>query len=803
MKKIRFNKLLALASPLVATPFLLVACNKDNGSNPGGQPGGGQHGGGDSKDKSDKKETEFDKIYNEVDQKYNYHGSFVDGDFTVVVNTSDDYKIDLVKFSADSTKKKEEIYPTEIKKEDIQLKLDSKLEKDYTLENVEMDAVLDQKGINITNWFGSLVLTANLKHKSDQSKSKKLRLIYTDFRRNNKGFEADKSVVYDDYQKDVLKADKMEFNYFRYKTLTDEQKFEFDNRIVIRGLKSHYANTKGTNLEKYRTELNNVSEDDKKAYNEKAAALKLDTFENSYIKGSNIPLLQKGENKGFFPWLGEEIGKGGNTTDAIGHDFYRFEGLARTLPNDMYKKIAKQTLQMEISYDEKDKNGQTVGRTSGGTIWILDYQKPAHSNSYPTKWYFGTNLHVADNLNRQLKTVQLNIINKDKDLDKTFDLVRDDERFNLLWFHKPALDSGAISIVYKATDFLNTKPEDYVAEARKKDVKGIEEFADFAVIEIDFDKLQANREKIKKQNGYDSIFVAHRKKSKSSSYEEYPDTENRTKEQIAQFITNDYANRKEDHIKFLKTSYLQNYEKVAPKLFSYKSENYKFNGDSLYALGYPGSGPTDYFLTEGLTSDQAYHINESAKETFSLWVNQEGYLYNKWNKEENKSKYEFSKEVLDKGTYLSNQIGYRTFKDKRGVIDSFLTANFVGDGVFTTFNKEKYLPMTLDYAPKSYVPNGGSSGSSVRNQNNEIVSIFHAATAAGRIGLSTAFRSEGKSYNGLYGNYELPQYDLIYGGGKNQKSSFREALKEKYGNNVKTNLFENITEIPNDYKFQK
>nr|WP_307926785.1 hypothetical protein [Mycoplasmopsis bovis] len=55
------------------------------------------------------------------------------------------------------------------------------------------------------------------------------------------------------------------------------------------------------------------------------------------------------------------------------------------------------------------------------------------------------------------------------------------------------------------------------------------------------------------------------------------------------------------------------------------------------------------------------------------------------------------------------------------------------------------------------------------------------------------FRSPGKDYNKLFGNYNLPQYDLIYGGGKDQKNSYRQALEAKYKSNewknFKTKLF--------------
>ncbi|WP_120160771.1 hypothetical protein [Mycoplasmopsis bovirhinis] len=38
------------------------------------------------------------------------------------------------------------------------------------------------------------------------------------------------------------------------------------------------------------------------------------------------------------------------------------------------------------------------------------------------------------------------------------------------------------------------------------------------------------------------------------------------------------------------------------------------------------------------------------------------------------------------------------------------------------------------------------------------------------------FKSEGFGYQGLYGQYNLPQYDLVHGGGKDQNNSCRETM---------------------------
>ncbi|UWV77494.1 DUF31 family putative serine protease [Mycoplasmopsis cynos] len=78
--------------------------------------------------------------------------------------------------------------------------------------------------------------------------------------------------------------------------------------------------------------------------------------------------------------------------------------------------------------------------------------------------------------------------------------------------------------------------------------------------------------------------------------------------------------------------------------------------------------------------------------------------------------------------------------------------------------------MSLGYIPKQYAPGGGSSGSSVRNQNNKVVGIIHAGTFTARASVAAALRSNGFNYQGLFGEYNLPQYDVIYGTGKDQKT---------------------------------
>nr|WP_307909088.1 hypothetical protein [Mycoplasmopsis bovis] len=126
-----------------------------------------------------------------------------------------------------------------------------------------------------------------------------------------------------------------------------------------------------------------------------------------------------------------------------------------------------------------------------------------------------------------------------------------------------------------------------------------------------------------------------------------------------------------------------------------------------------------------------------------------------------------------------------------------------------TINGKKYFNYGLHIMPRSYVPYGGASGSSVRNKNNELIAVFHTANNSAKTGLVATFRSYGYDYKGLFGDYKLPAYDLIYGGAPGQKNSYRDALEKKYkknGKQYKTNLFQkgfSKDQIPHNLSLMK
>lgn len=160
------------------------------------------------------------------------------------------------------------------------------------------------------------------------------------------------------------------------------------------------------------------------------------------------------------------------------------------------------------------------------------------------------------------------------------------------------------------------------------------------------------------------------------------------------------------------------------------------------------------------------------------------------------------------GNRLTNNPAVTTFKNKPGVYDAFLAWPLVDtdtNPLKTVYNDKttNLIQMGLGYALANYEAPGGASGSSVRNDKNELVSIFHSVGPDTLLGMSSAFRSEGYNYQGLYGKYNLPQYDLIYVGGKDQAegNSYREALA-KINPNMKTHVFkEGVNKEYSQFKF--
>lgn len=393
---------------------------------------------------------------------------------------------------------------------------------------------------------------------------------------------------------------------------------------------------------------------------------------------------------------------------------------------------------------------------NAGTAWIMDYELPK-DGKYPTKWYFATNLHVIDAMDQiHFKNFQLTVLHEE--MTSLYNKLRTiplDDRFKSYDFNDD--NSKAITRIFDGRDYLTKDPVDFLAD-KTFDKK---EFIDIAIFEIDFEKTNYTEEDIK-------------------------------------FITNNYANKDDRKISFVNYDYLNQYSKIDIPLATRNIEDLK-KYDNLYILGYPKT-KTDHFEDYFIDQYEDKTLYEQQWFTYSLWTNASYDLYKKPGPTDD----EKSKTTYELGYGLSYTLGYRTFTNKPGVVDQFISAPIIGSAPYTSPQDDKqYVAMNLAYAPRRYIPGGGASGSQVRIQNNKVVGIFHSVNQYAGSGLAAAFRSDGFDYKGLYGEYNLPQYDVIYGTGKDQKNSYRnEMLKAGKGN---TWLFKNgfnLENVPEEFKFK-
>ncbi|WFQ91698.1 Immunoglobulin protease MIP [Mycoplasma feriruminatoris] len=454
--------------------------------------------------------------------------------------------------------------------------------------------------------------------------------------------------------------------------------------------------------------------------------------------------------------------------------------------------------QQELIDQYKSKKDQKQSQSSeSGTMWIMDYLIENGNSSNPTKFYFGTNSHVAKAIKDDLVSFSLTRLNSDIKVGQTFDLNGFDRNFTKFVF-KPNNGkklSDAITTIFHATDFIKKEhsPINLLESNQKEKYKDAGIFADFAVIEVDFAKLLNNSD------------YQH---SVWSSSQDITNSYKKEQKELISSITNDYASEKSKKIQFASESLLDEttYKKFDRKLdFNPNDrkelEDYK-KLESLYILGYPTANE-DYFLDKYEDDKQL----ERKKYDFSLWVNSEYKYYKNLVKKEGTPS-SFNEYETEKGNFLSYQIGYRSFIDKPGLTDAFLAAHRVGKKLYTLNNgdngkSKKYFNYGLEILPRFYAPAGGASGSSVRTKDNKLLAVYHASNNVAKTGLAAVFRSNGYSYDGLFGNYNLGQYDLIYGGGKEQETgrSYREVMKNKYSS-AKSALFENgFNDIPQEFQF--
>ncbi|MGP1451565.1 MAG: Ig-specific serine endopeptidase MIP [Metamycoplasmataceae bacterium] len=574
---------------------------------------------------------------------------------------------------------------------------------------------------------------------------------------------------------DTLKPDSVQ----EYVNADQQKRYDLDNKKYLQALQAQQMNKP---LDEVRTDLKSkYNQKGINNFNEKAKTLNQDSYESAARKGYTVPTYDSDGNFKGLAMASEETAKGPSWVDSLGgRNPFQINGLARTLPNKNYLRTARQTFGVTITNEEN--KAERKYRTTSGTMWVMDYEKRA-DGKYPTKWYFGTNLHVADALNDKTTVLSfLKLMNTAREK-TTFRLTNLDDNFNTFSFIRKDQPEGymkdnGVKTIYSARNFLSTKPSDYLNDEQKEKYKDTEEFLDFSIFEVDFEKMTLS-----------SVTGNINGSVNSAQYK------NMDPHELAKMMTNGYAEdaNKGDRVKFKSTSYLKDYSKIDYPLTTPKDnpEWYK-QKDELFAVGYPNS-TGDYFLRQYIDEDQIKYRNQY---NFSLWTNSDYRFYNQLTGNT------WPESKTERGNYLSYALGYRSFTDKPGLADAFISAPHTGNSLYKSNDNKEYIAMGLEYAIRHYAPVGGASGSSVRTQNNELVGVYHVSNSSAHTGLAAAFRSEGYNYNGLYGQYNLPQYDLIYGGGQNQTTSYRQALLQAYGKDYKTGLFEDgVENIPEEYKF--
>ncbi|MFA7704077.1 Ig-specific serine endopeptidase MIP [Mycoplasmopsis synoviae] len=354
-----------------------------------------------------------------------------------------------------------------------------------------------------------------------------------------------------------------------------------------------------------------------------------------------------------------------------------------------------------------------------------------------------------------------------------------------------------VKLVYAGVDFLKSSPKDYIDPSSP--ISQIEESADFAVLEIDFNH----------PSGVNDTY----KYTTRNTLQPTSDQENvvENARELAKVATSNYANwKKKDQISFISKSLKATYEEDQKAIINDvtltngQKTNAKKASLNFISVGFPISS-TDNHLEK--TYDTV--VDQLEEDSQSLWINKPIYIA-----EGKENSIIGTKEY---GGSLNPTLSIRNFLNMPGITDFTISNpliqaeknvgyvyNFIKD-TESKYQGNQYTNYGLGYSLNSWQPLGGASGSSVRTIDNKLIGINFATADGAGVSLTAftqAFRSEGESYNGFYGKYQLEEYDLIYGGGKNQRTSYRQAL-ESLNANIKTALFPNgINKIPEEFKFK-
>ncbi|QMT98493.1 DUF31 family protein [Mycoplasma tullyi] len=557
------------------------------------------------------------------------------------------------------------------------------------------------------------------------------------------------------------------------------------------------------------TNPNDIDPEKLKEYDEKAKRLGLPTYRDAFGYGFLLPnigddgkigqgLVERNDSFGpnlipaYQPGF---LGSGYNFKN-LG-DPSGFLGLPRTILNDNYRKFSKTVYSLSYSNAfpdlkkglEADSTWTTQQKIDAkyrlflGTTWILDYKLPEKTGEYPKTWYFASNMHVLENL------LLDGIAGTDQDF-RDFEHRDYEVRTNLAsltfvnYWNKDATPTGS--------RFATTQPQSVTQINDRTDLgfkdNTIHTQDDFNKISTPYVRVNIDPKNIKPiflgadflKDG--SIPKERGRFSDAKSMIDFGVIEiTFNNEQIAKWLTSDYANWPENEkYKFATTSLLND-------------QTYKdLKEDDLYAIGFPNSHD-DYKIRYAGADGETI---EARGDYVSYWTNKSGNYY------ANANPNKFLEDRKDKGGDLSWS-NTRTFVNKPGVTDLLLSYPSF-DGSPKVYSRIPYTNSGLGYLLDNFVPSGGASGSRIIDGSGTIRGILFGVAKSSTAGYAVALRSEGMDYEGLYGSYNLPQYDLIYGGGKDQKDSYLDQLIKRRPNE-KTWLFPKGVDranVPEQFKFK-
>ncbi|WP_337898274.1 Ig-specific serine endopeptidase MIP [Mesomycoplasma ovipneumoniae] len=580
----------------------------------------------------------------------------------------------------------------------------------------------------------------------------------------------------------------------------DDPKKELEYHRSLNNIPSQSGFTTASVLKPFPESFNLPSTDVLEKLNQQAKDANQPYYQNAQLRGFSLPEIgSDGQIKGILInnfvqppavpayWGNEKLTGGSNRN-----------GLPRVLPNDTYRKIAKNSFSFGIRNGrQRDPNDNIVNPDaekrvirsdmSFGTAAILDFEK-TENGSYPLKWFFITNAHVAASLRlandtpsdktqvwgrdesnyseefRQYNTWTITLTKlknttpihsklptsigegfatyydseevRVKELEGTlYNNGRDGqyERDSLLVNKTPEKPLNVRTIVI-GTNALKSSPKDFSSQ---KVYQNIEEVLDFAVVEVNFDN-----------------------------------------EAQAKKMTQDYYNeaQQQNHYQGREENFLDPkvYEKIPPTDF--------------YGFGWPSTQNESQ-----RTLDRYENPTDFANRRFQVspWFNKPEALYFNNNPKDKR---------WEKGGEFAWTRSYRSFVNLPGITDYFITNPTLTSSYFEVYHapNEKgevsspYLISGQGFLIDNFASGGGVSGTSIRDSNEKIYGLQFASDNAASAAFVLALRSYGYDYKGYYGKYNLPSYDIIYGS-KNQFKSYFDAMLQLYGDKsdkkLKTNLF--------------